>query len=82
MAMAISALVILEFFRTRLSPAIFRAGQGLTLLMLIFVGFQRVASGGHFLSDVLLSWLFTALVAAVLAKALLARDTPPPSPAP
>ena len=75
MAMAISALVILEFFRTRLSPAIFRAGQGLTLLMLIFVGFQRVASGGHFLSDVLLSWLFTALVAAVLAKLLLARDT-------
>lgn len=82
MAMAISALVILDFFRDRLSPAVYRAGQAVTLLMLLFVGFQRVASGGHFLSDVLLSWLFTALVAVVLAKALLARDTPPPSPAP
>ena len=81
MAMAISALVILEFFRDRLSPAVYRAGQGLTLLMLLFVGFQRVAAGGHFLSDVLLAWTFTALIAAVLAKPLLLRDSPPPAPA-
>jgi membrane-associated phospholipid phosphatase len=35
------------------------------------VGWQRVASGGHFLSDVLLSWLFVALVAAVLGRVML-----------
>jgi hypothetical protein len=30
---------------------------------------------------VLLAWTFTALIAAVLAKPLLLRDSPPPAPA-
>jgi len=44
--------------------------------MLGFVGWQRVASGGHFLSDVLLSWLIVALVAVILARLLLAPAAP------
>ncbi len=70
MALAIAFLLILQALRHRLSPAVLQSGQGATLVMLGFVGWQRVASGGHFLSDVLLSWLFVALVAAVLARFL------------
>ena len=68
MALAISLWLILWVLRHRLPRALFWAGQGGTLLVLGFAGWQRVASGGHFLSDVLLSWLFVALVAAVLAR--------------
>lgn len=77
MAMAISALLILSYLRPRLSPSAYRAGQFATWLMLLFVGFQRVAAGGHFLSDVVLAWLFTALIGAILAKLLLAGDALP-----
>ncbi len=70
MAMAITALAILHHFRPRLAPAWLRTGQAATGAMLAFVGWQRIAAGGHFLSDVVFSWLFTALVAVVLARAL------------
>ncbi|MGV8949754.1 MAG: phosphatase PAP2 family protein [Cypionkella sp.] len=68
MALALSLLLILYALRHRLQLWQLRLGQGATLLMLLFAGWQRIASGGHFLSDVLLSWLFVALVAAVLAR--------------
>lgn len=80
MAMAITALLILACFRERLGKSTYRLGQALTLLMLGFVGLQRVASGGHFLSDVVLSWLFTALVAAILARFMLPSDVAPGRP--
>ena len=75
MALAIAVLLILEWFRRdRLPPCAFGLGQAVTLADAgCSSGFQRVASGGHFLSDVLLSWLFTALIAVVLAKLLLVR---------
>ncbi|EKE16703.1 MAG: hypothetical protein ACD_10C00842G0001, partial [uncultured bacterium] len=56
--------------------ALYRLGQAAALVMLGFVGWQRVASGGHFLSDVLLSWLFVALIAAILARFMLPLAAP------
>jgi lipid A 4'-phosphatase len=71
MAMAISALLILFVLRHKLPTPGYRLGQGATLALLAFVGFQRVASGGHFLSDVLLSWLLTGVIALILARLML-----------
>jgi lipid A 4'-phosphatase len=71
MALAIAFLMILYALRHHLPRLVLRLGQGLTLAMLAFVGWQRVASGGHFLSDVLLSWLFVALIAALLGRVML-----------
>lgn len=76
MAMTITALLILWLLRDRLPGAVYRLGQAAALMMLGFVGWQRVASGGHFLSDVLLSWLIVALIAAILARLLLAPAAP------
>lgn len=80
MAMAISVLLILFLLRKRLSALAYRAGQGATLAMLAFAGFQRVAAGRHFLSDVLLSWLFVGVIALVLARFMLARLPADPRP--
>lgn len=80
MAMAISLLLILFLQRQRLSLMVYRAGQVATVVMLAFVGFQRVAAGRHFLSDVLLSWLFVGVIALVLARLLLPRHGADPRP--
>jgi lipid A 4'-phosphatase len=74
MAMTLAALLILFALRDRLPAKAYRAGQAAAWAMLAFVGWQRVASGGHFLSDVLLSMLLTTLIAAVLARLMLRRD--------
>jgi len=76
MAMTITALLILWLLRDRVPGALYRLGQAAALGMLGFVGWQRVASGGHFLSDVLLSWLIVALVAVILARFLLTPAAP------
>lgn len=70
MALTITCLLILALWRDRMSVPLYRLGQGAALAMLAFVGFQRVATGGHFLSDVVLSWCLVALIAAVLAPLL------------
>lgn len=80
MAMAISVLLILFLLRQRLSTPVYRAAQGATFAMLGFAGFQRVAAGRHFLSDVLLSWLFVGVIALVLARFMLARLPAGPRP--
>jgi membrane-associated phospholipid phosphatase len=48
--------------------------------MLAFTGLQRIAAGRHFLSDVLLSWLFVGAIALVLARFMLARLATDPRP--
>lgn len=75
-AVTITALLILFAFRNRLPKLGYILGQGLALAMLGFVGWQRVASGGHFLSDVLLSVLIVSLIAAILARFMLNHDSP------
>lgn len=72
-ALAVALLLILHRYRAHLSLPLYRIGQAVTLLSLAFVAWQRVASGGHFLSDVLLSILVVSLIAAVLARLMLNR---------
>ncbi|WP_426033240.1 phosphatase PAP2 family protein [Cypionkella sp. TWP1-2-1b2] len=74
-AMTIALLLILYRYRSRIAPPLYRTAQALTLLILAFVAWQRVASGGHFLSDVLLSILLVSLIAAVLARLMLNQAT-------
>lgn len=76
MAMTLSVLLILWMLRDRMPKMAVRLGQGAAIAALAFVGWQRVASGGHFLSDVLLSWLLIALIATILARFLRIQDTP------
>lgn len=71
MALFITLMLILFVQRDRLGPTLTAVGQGLSFAMLGFVGLHRVAAGGHFLSDVLMSWLLVALIAAILAPLLL-----------
>ena len=71
MAMAVSVLLILSMLQQRLPRAAILLGRAAALISLVFVGWQRVASGGHFLSDVLISWLVVALIAVVLARLML-----------
>ncbi len=72
-ALTIAVLLILLHYRERISQPLYRTGQVLALAGLAFVGWQRVASGGHFLSDVLLSMLLVTLIAAGLARFMLNR---------
>ena len=74
-AMTIALLMILYRYRSRINPVLCRVGQTAAVGMLGFVGWQRVAVGGHFLSDVLLSGLLVTLIAAGLARFMLNRDT-------
>jgi lipid A 4'-phosphatase len=74
-AFTIALLLILLRYRHRLSHPLYRLGQSLAVLSLGFVAWQRVASGGHFLSDVLLSILLISLIAAVLARLMLNQAT-------
>lgn len=76
MALFISLMLILFVHRQRLGLTFTRMGQGACFAFLGFVGFHRVAAGGHFLSDVLMSWLLVALIAAILAQLLLKHAQP------
>lgn len=76
MALTIALLLLLRVQRHRLPGVAFWMGQGAALAMLAFVGWQRIAAGRHFLSDVLLSMLLTLLLAALLARLMLRQDRP------
>ena len=73
-ALTIALLLILLRYRSRIATPLYRTAQALALASLVFVGWQRVAAGGHFLSDVLLSMLLISLIAAILARLMLNRD--------
>jgi lipid A 4'-phosphatase len=68
MAFVIALLVLLPFWKAALSAFVYRAAQGLALLVLVGAGWQRVGSGGHFLSDILMSYCLVLLVALGLQK--------------
>lgn len=71
MALVISMMLILWVHHKWLGATLTRVGQGGCVAILAFVGFHRVAAGGHFLSDVLMSWLLVALIAVILARLML-----------
>lgn len=67
-ATCIALWMILSAHAHRLSPEVEALARGGILAMFGFVFWQRVASGGHFVSDALLAALFTALIFAILAR--------------
>lgn len=79
MVLAIGLGLILRSHRTRLSRAWFRAGQAVLVGLPLLAAFQRVATGRHFLSDVVFSLLLMLLLALVLGKFL---QPAPPAKAP
>lgn len=68
-AACIALWMILSANAHRLSHEVEALARGVILAIFGFVFWQRVASGGHFVSDALLAALFTALVMAILARA-------------
>lgn len=76
MALAVALWLILGAQRSWLPTGLLRLGQALVIALPLVTGLQRIAAGRHFLSDVVLASLFVALIAAILARFLLNRDTP------
>ena len=68
-AACIALWMILSSHGHRLSYEVEALARGVILGIFGFVFWQRVASGGHFVSDALLAALFTALIMAILARA-------------
>jgi lipid A 4'-phosphatase len=68
-AACIALWMILSAHAYRLSAEVETLAHGAILAIFAFVFWQRVASGGHFVSDALLAALFTALIMAILARA-------------
>lgn len=68
-AACIALWMILSAHAHRMSREVEALLRAVILAIFAFVFWQRVASGGHFVSDALLAALFTALVMAFLARA-------------
>lgn len=69
-ALAICIMMILKANRHRLSNALLRMARALACAIPVFTAWQRMAAGKHFLSDIVLAALLTALVAASLRHIL------------
>jgi lipid A 4'-phosphatase len=67
-ALAICLWPVLNHFRPRLSASWLPLGRMAIVALPVVVGFHRVAAGRHFLSDVIFSVLFVALLAIFLAR--------------
>lgn len=72
-AFGIGLWAILTALDWRLPPKWQRRGRIVALAIPLLTGLQRIASGRHFMSDVLLSALFTLLIAVVLSPLLPPR---------
>ncbi len=77
-AFGVGLLAILTALDWRLPPKWQRRGRIIALAIPLVTGLQRIASGRHFLSDVLLSALVTLLIAVVLSPLLPRRHAPRP----
>jgi lipid A 4'-phosphatase len=69
-ALAIAILVLLQYRRPPVSPALRAAGTILAPMLPLLTGAQRLAAGRHFLSDIILSLLLVLLTALVLRPLL------------
>lgn len=75
-ATAIALLLVLGLWRARLSPLAYRLLAAAALALPLVSALQRMATGRHFLSDVVFAMLFTLLVASILRVALFGRKAP------
>lgn len=69
--LAVALWLILASARHRLSPAFYRGATLFIPLLPLYAGFQRIAAGRHFLSDVIMATLLVLLVAEILRRMLL-----------
>ena len=67
-ALAILLMMVVAANRAALGPVGYRMGMIATAALPLFTGWQRVAAGQHFLSDVILAGLIVALIAALLRR--------------
>lgn len=70
-ALAASLVLLLDRPLRRISPTPRRMASGMILLIPLYIGFQRIAAGRHFLSDVLLAAILVLLCALVLKLLIL-----------
>jgi lipid A 4'-phosphatase len=69
-ALAVASALILWRWRDRLSARAVAAARIVLVSQAVLVGVQRIVTGRHFLSDVILSALFTLVVAVALVPLL------------
>jgi lipid A 4'-phosphatase len=65
-ALAISICMILRANRHLMAPLVYQMGVGAAVLLPLVTAWQRMAAGRHYLSDVVISILLVALLAALL----------------
>jgi lipid A 4'-phosphatase len=70
-ALSIALLLLLDRIRTQISPAAYRNAKVIILLLPLYVAFQRIAAGRHFLSDAIFAALLVLLCAVVLKSLIL-----------
>jgi lipid A 4'-phosphatase len=73
MALAVSILLILAQFRPLSGTTARRIGLGTCVVLWLFIVFQRIAGGRHFLSDSIFATI-AVLIVALLLSAVLFRD--------
>ncbi|MEZ7812149.1 MAG: phosphatase PAP2 family protein [Paracoccaceae bacterium] len=76
MTFAIALMVLLPFWRNTLSHGECRLAQVLSGLVLALTALQRVAAGGHFVSDVLAAYILMAGMAFGLQKLFVVSANP------
>lgn len=75
-AFSVGLWAILTALDWRLPPVWQRRGRVVAVVIPLLTGLQRLAAGRHFLSDVVLSALFTLLIAVLLSPLLPRRHAP------
>ena len=75
-ATAISLLLVLELWRMRVTPFVYSLLALLSLALPLMSALQRMASGRHFLSDVIFAALSVLFAASLLRVLLFGRDSP------
>lgn len=75
-ATAIALIIMLGFWRDRLSPLAYRLLAAAALALPLLSALQRMVTGRHFLSDVIFAALFTLLVASLVRHVLFGRKSP------
>ena len=65
-ALTISLCLVLRANRHLMAPLVYQMGVGAALLLPLVTAWQRMAAGRHYLSDVVISIMLVALLAALL----------------
>ena len=71
-ALAVAVVMIVHLWKDRISARAYRGAVAVAVLLPVYAGFQRIAAGRHFLSDVIFATLFVLMVAVAL-RAIMFR---------